>query len=403
MKRILLTTILNALAIYTIAQHKDVDRANLLLKDKNLIPAKKCIDSVVVKYPGYPRAWYLKAKIYNAIALDPQLSDKYPDIRTEAFNALKKYSDTDDKFLIDLQIDGYKPINDIYTGYYATAALSFNQKDYEKGYSNFVNAISVSRFMTEKKWINMGLDTNSVLYAGVSAEKLGKMDEAATYYSMLIEAKAKGDGFVEIYKWVANHYFDKKDYERSIRYLKIGEAVYPGDPYWPALSLDITRETADKKQLFARYEEIIASNPDNHLYRYNYAVELYQEGYNVDPKKRPVNSVALIDKAKESVKQAIRLQPGYSKAQLFAGQIEYNEGIEKLKANKEEVVKKFDEAIPYFLQVEKLLDSRGKLLIQEKEDLKEAFDLLVTIYDKKGMSDKVKEYEAKFNSVDKKH
>jgi hypothetical protein len=48
--------------------------------------------------------------------LDATLSKQFPAARTDAFNALKKYTEFDDKMLIALQIDGYKPINDIYSG-----------------------------------------------------------------------------------------------------------------------------------------------------------------------------------------------------------------------------------------------------------------------------------------------
>lgn len=320
----------------------------------------------------------------------------------DAFYALKKYTEIDDKMLIALQIDGYKPINDIYTGCYQEAANNFNAKNYQRSFTGFVNAIMVSKFMTEKKWINLPLDTNSVLYAGVSAEKLNKPDDAAIYYSKLVEGRVKGEGYVEIYKWVANFYFEKKNYAEAGRMTAIGKEVYPADPFWPSIELDMTRQSGNKEQLFAKYEEVIAADPSNYLYRYNYAVELYQTGYAVDAPKRPANSEALIKKAQESLKQALQVNPGYARAQLFAGQIVYNRGVDKLKVNKDEALKNFDEAIPYFLQVEKALGSSGKLKAEDKNDLKESLDLLITIYQQKGMNDKVKEYGVKFNDAEKK-
>ena len=53
--------------------------------------------------------------------------------------------------------------------------------------------------------------------------------------------------------------------------------------------------------------------------------------------------------------------------------------------------------------MEKLLEPQPKLKMEDKSDLKEAYDLLITIYDQKGLKDKVKEYEVKFNDVDRKH
>lgn len=429
MKRIFFTTLLAALVTGAFAQK--VEKAKDLLKANKLTEARTEIDNFLAQEKNQKNgeAWYTKAKIYNAISMDGSLKSQVPDARQTAFQALKKYTEVDDKMLISLQIDGYKPVNEIYTSYYQEGANSFNAKNYEEAFSGFTHAMEVSKFMTEKGWINLKLDTNSVLYAGVSAEKMQKFDDAVKYYGMLAENKIKGEGFVEIYKWVANHYYEKKDLANAKKFIDLGKEVYPTDPFWGSLELDMARESGNKDELFAKYEQTIAAAPDNHLYRYNYAVELYQQGYATDITKRPANSAELIQKAQDQVTQSIKIKPDYSRAQLFAGQISYNQGVDILNRAKEikgtkpedvkkkadlkaEAIKKFDEAAPYFLEVEKLLDAKAKaelkdgkqhLKMEDKSDLKEAFDLLITIYDQKGQKDKVKEYEVKFNDVDKKY
>ncbi|HEY0677455.1 MAG TPA: hypothetical protein VGD17_04180 [Chitinophagaceae bacterium] len=420
MKRIFLTTVFAAMATVMFAQK--VDKAKDLLKANKLAEARTEIDNFLAQEKNAKNAdgWYTKAKIYNAISQDATLKTQVPNARMEAFNALKKYTEVDDKMLISLQIDGYKPINEIYTGYYQEGANNFNSKSYDSALAGFTNAIQVSTFMTQKGWINLKVDTNSILYAGVSAEKLGKMEEAAKYYGLLAENKIKGEGFVEIYKWLANHHYEKKDNATAAKFLALGKEVYPGDPFWASLDLDMSREGGNKDELFSKYEQTIAANPENHLYRYNYAVELYQAGYNLDSTKRPANSADLITKAYDNIKEAIRIKPDYSRAQLFAGQIIYNQGVDLLNGSraikgtkpedvkrkadmKAAAVKKFDEAMPYFLEVDKLLAPKGKLKMEDKQDLKEAYDLLITIYDQKGQKDKLKEFEEKFNNVDKVH
>lgn len=430
MKRIFFTTLFAVLVTGLFAQK--VDKAKDLLKANKLLEARTEIDNFLAQEKNQKNgeAWYTKAKIYNAISQNGGMASQVPNARKEAFQALKKYTEVDDKMLISLQIDGYKPINEIYTAYYQEGANSFNSKKYEDAFSGFTNAIEVSQFMTQKGWINLKLDTNSVLYAGVAAEKMSKFDDAVKYYGLLAENKIKGDGFVEIYKWVANHYYEKKDIENAKKFIDLGKEVYPADAFWGSLELDMARESGNKEDLFAKYEQTIAANPDNHLYRYNYAVELYQVAYNTDISKRPANSADLIKKALEQVNQSIRIKGDYSRAQLFAGQIAYNQGVDLLNAaklitgtkpedvkkkadTKAEAVKKFEEAAPYFLEVEKLLiakaqaepkDGKPHLKMEDKSDLKEAYDLLITIYDQRPTTkDKVKEYEVKFNEVDKKY
>jgi tetratricopeptide (TPR) repeat protein len=399
-----------------------LEKAKESLKTGNLPEAKAFIDEVMksTTAPKNADAWYTKAKVYVAIANDATVSKKYPAARMEAFEAFKKYVAVDDRMLISLQIDAYKPINDIYTGFYQEAANHFNSQQYAKAYEGFTNAIMVSSLMTEKGWISLKLDTNSVLYAAVAAEKLNRPADAVKYYSQLVDSKVKNDGFVEIYKWVANYYFETKQANLANRYLLIGKEIYPQDPFWASLELDMTREKGDKDALFATYEKTITGEPSNHLYRYNYAVELYQFAYDVDVTKRPANSEALIEKAILNISKAITIKPDYAKAQLFAGQIHYNRGVDILnkskdikgiaaedvtaKANlKTAAIEKFDLAIPYLQKAGQLLNAQSALQAADKSDLKEAYDLLVTIYEQKGMKDKVAEYQNKFNDAEKKH
>lgn len=395
-----------------------IDKAKELLKSNQLAQAKAAVDEIF-KDPATQKnadAWYLKTKLYNAIANDPQLRKQVPGARVESFEAFKKYLAAAGTNIFALLSDRYAPVNDIYTGFYQEAANSFNQKQYANAYENFTQAIRVSTLMNEKGWINLKLDTNSVLYAGVSAEKLQRFDDAAKWYGQLADAKAIGDGFVEIYKWVANYYYEKKNVPNASHYLAIGREVFPSDTFWNELELDMARDKGDKNALFALYDKIIAAAPTNHLYRYNYAVELYQYAYNTEVTKRPANSEALIEKAVAQLGETMKTKPGYARAQLFAGQIAYNKGVDLLnKAKSIQVVNasdvktkddlkaaailQFDQAAPYLITMAQLIEAQSSPNQQEKGDLKEAYDLLITIYEQKKMPDKVKEFEAKFNAV----
>ena len=65
--------------------------------------------------------------------------------------------------------------------------------------------------------------------------------------------------------------------------------------------------------------------------------------------------------------------------------------------------KKFDGAIPYFEQVDKDLGSQGKLKMEQKNALKDAYDLLTNIYTDKNIKDKIDYWTNKYNNVDKDH
>ncbi|MBS1605298.1 MAG: hypothetical protein JST42_21720 [Bacteroidetes bacterium] len=424
MRRLLLTGFLAAAGLGLFAQN--VDKAKDLLKSNKLPDAKAEIDKVLATDKGQknPEAWYTKLKVYNALAANDQTRTQYPDARDQAFEALKKYTEIDDKKLLLLQMDGYKPVNEIYQGYFQIGANDYNGGKYDDALKNFSGALAASSFMNSKGWTNLKIDTTSTLYAGISAEKAGKKDSAAIYYGKLADARIaniNGSNMIDIYKWLVDYYNTKKDRANTQKYLNLAKEQYPEDLFWPSTELDIIREEGNKDSLFAKYDEIVQKFPKNHLFAFNYGLELYQFASDTTKGPRPANYDALTAKAQEMLKKCLEIQPDYPQAALVLGQISYNQGVDlqgqtkKIPGKAPEDIKKradlriaaskkFDEAIPYFEMVDKDLGSKGKLKMDEKSALKDAYDLLITIYEQRSTAkDKVDFYTNKFNNVDKDH
>jgi tetratricopeptide (TPR) repeat protein len=425
MRRLFLTGFLAMTGLGLFAQ--SVDKAKEALKAGKVADAKTQIDGAlaVEKNQKIAEAWYTKLKVYNAIAANDQLRTQYPDARDQAFDALKKYVDLDekDKKLLLLQVDGYKPINEIYQGYFQVGANYYNTGKYDDALKSFSGAIAASSYMNSKGWTKLPIDTTSTLYAGISAEKANKKDSAAVYYGRLADAKIStinGTNMIDIYKWLVDYYNTKKDAENTEKYLSLAEGQYPDDLFWPSTRLDILREKKDKEALWAGYDKIVAHFPKNHLFFFNYGLELYQYANDTSSGKRPANYDALISKAQEMLKKCLEIQPDYPQAALVLGQISYNAAVDLQGATKkipgkgpEDIKKradlriaagkKFDEAIPYFELVDKDLGSKGKLKMDEKSSLKDAYDLLINIYQEKKIKDKEDLYTNKFNNVDKDH
>ena len=59
--------------------------------------------------------------------------------------------------------------------------------------------------------------------------------------------------------------------------------------------------------------------------------------------------------------------------------------------------------LPYFEMVDKDLGTKGKLKMDEKNSLKDAYDLLTNIYTDKNIKDKIDYWTNKYNNVDKDH
>ncbi len=426
MRRLFLTGGLALLGMGLFAQ--SLDKAKDLLKSNKIADAKTEIDKVVATDKGAKNAeaWFYKMKIYDAIANNDQLKGQYPDARETAFEALKKYYDTDekDKPLMLLKLENFKTVQDIYSGFFQAGASQYNTGHYDSAYNSFSGAIRTSTYMNDRGWLKLPLDTTSTLYAGISAEKAGKKDSAAVYYGRIADAKIhaiSGTNMIDIYKWLVDYYNNKKDAAQTNHYLALGKAQFPDDLFWPEMELDNARASGNKDSLFAKYDEITTKFTKNHLFFFNYGLELYQYASDTTSGHRPANYEALTAKAQEMLKKCLEIQPDYPQAALVLGQISYNQGVD-LQAQTKKIpgkgpedvkkradlrvaaTKKFDEAIPYFEQVDKDLGSKGKLKQEEKGALKDAYDLLISIYEQRSTAkDKVDLYTNKFNNVDKDH
>jgi hypothetical protein len=426
MRRLVLTGFLAVVGMSLFAQ--SVDKAKELLKAGKVVDAKAQIDNALTnpKLQKNADAWYTELKVYNALAANDSTRARFPGARDTALIALKTYVDLDekDKKLLSLQMDGYKPVNEIYQGYFQVGAADYNAQKYDEAFKNFTGAIAASSYMNAKGWTKLPIDTTSTLYAGISAEKGKKKDSAAVYYGRLADAGIMtigGTNMIDIYKWLVDFYnSDKKDPAMTNKYLALAESKYPDDLFWPSTRLDIYRERGNRDSLWAEYDSVTARFPKNHLFYFNYGLELYQFANDTSSGHRPANYDTVIAKATYELKKCLEVQPDYPQAALVLGQIYYNTAIDMQAATKkipgkapEDIKKradlriaagkKFDEAVPYFEQVDKDLGAQGKLKMEQKNALKDAYDLLTNIYTDKNIKDKIDYWTNKYNNVDKDH
>jgi len=423
MKRMFLSLLMTVVISGLFAQ--SVDKAKDLLKANKIPEAKDEIDKALLieKYQKNAEAWYIKVKVYNAIAANDPLKSQYPDALIVSLDALKKYVQYDDKKQILLIADGYKPINEIYAGLFQLGASAYNSQKYGDALIDFEAAIDAITYMHKQSWIKETMDTTSTLYAGISAEKVNKRDVAIIYYKTIIDSgitKIGGNDMAEIYKWVPDYYARKGDKVNEAKYLAIGEARYPNDLYYDEISLEELRKTGPKDTLFALYEKINIAHPDSAIYFFNYGLELYQYATDTSTGKRVTNSDELIKKAQDKLLASLKLNPNYPQAYLVLGQISYNQAVEfqqlgkpKGNTNPDELKKrqdyraqaviKFDQAVPYLEKVDQLLGPQGKLKKADKITLRDAYDMLIPIYESKKDKAKVDFWTDKYNNVDKVH
>ncbi|HEY4967914.1 MAG TPA: hypothetical protein VII28_16020 [Puia sp.] len=423
MKRMLLGLLLAVVCSGLFAQ--SVDKAKDLLKANKFVEAKDEIDKALLteKFSKNAEAWYTKVKIYDTIGTNAQLKVQYPDALVQSFDALKNYIKYDDKKQVLIIADGYKPLNVIYPGLFSAGVSNYEAKNYDQSLLFFSTAVNAIDLMYKNGWIKQSMDSTSLLYAGISAEKDNKRDDAAIYYRTIADSgisRIGGNDMAEIYKWLADYYIRKGDKANAAKYIALGKSKYPNDLFYDELSLDELRKNGPKDSLFAKYEQINKEHPDSSIYFFNYGLELYQYATDTSTGKKVANSDELVKKAQDKLLTSVKLNPSFPQAYLVLGQISYNQGVEyqvlgkpKGNTNADELkqrqeyramaVKRFDEAVPYLEKVDQLLGSQGKLKKADKVALRESYDMLVTIYESKKDKAKIDSWTAKYNDVDKAH
>ncbi|WP_152270616.1 tetratricopeptide repeat protein [Agriterribacter humi] len=421
MKKIMLIALMAGWTLGLSAQN--LNKVKSMLEDKELDKAKEGIDALLTAPKNQKNAevWYTKAKIYGAIAASDQFKTLVPDGRTEAFEAIKKAQEIDKtKATTLLTVDSYKPVYDLYGSYFDAAASQYNAEKYEDALANFKKAGEIGNYIFEQGWGLYKLDTTQVYYAALSAMNAKKDDEAVAYFQKLADAKvATKPEHVTVYRYLAKYYLDKKDIPNMQKYVALGRELYPKDDYLPLVEFDYLRSQGDKKAIYAKYEELIAANPEGFDMILDYANELFNETHVSDAKERPADYAERCLKIEELYKKALAIKPEALEANLNLAKHYFNQALfieedaNKIKGKTPEDLKKkeelkaqvlslCDKAIPPFEVVFKEYDNKETLKLSEKSELKSACNNLAYCYDRKGDKAKSDFYQKKYDEIDKK-
>lgn len=430
MKKTLLFSLLFSLVMGLSAQ--DLKTVKKYSDAKQWDKAKSEVDAFVAKNPGSAEGYYWKSKVYGAMASNDQFKNLATDPRGEAFDAFKKAVDLDkdNKLMVLMVQDQYKPIIDLYTGYFESGAANYNsgianknKADYEKAMQDFMNANSVGTYINQKKWVTLGnIDTTLVLNIGKSALNAGKKEEALKYFKILADANIVGTkddkvGFTLPYQWLTQYYKDAKDEANMVKYANLGRQFFPNDDFYDAMLIEYYRANKNYDALFKKYDEIVTRFPDSSVYHFNYANDAFNYIYNSDAGVKVTNKEATLKTAGEQMQKALALKPDDLNTNWLLGQFYYNGGLDikeqvnAIKGTKPEDVKKkadlnaqakemFMKAIPYGEKAISMAEAGFKR--SEKSRYKSVVDLMERVYTALNQADKVKLYQQKYDVADTK-
>ena len=406
----------------TISQ--DVKKVKELLAANNLSGAKTMIDQMLAnpKNQKNYEVWYAKAKVYSAIAGNPTERAAVPDARMQSLEAAKKSLELDKTAATTmLTLENYKPVFDLYVSGFEEGAGLYNAEKYDDALNTFKATGAVGEYIFSQGWGLYKLDTTITYYSALSAMNAKKEDEAVMYFKKLADANVGGSSEnATAYRYLAKYYYDKKDEANMMKYINAGIALYPNDDYMPLLELDYAREKGDSKVLFAKYDEILARNPNNFAVTIDYATELFAETHVTDASKRPADYDQRCLKIESLYKKAIELKPDSYEAKLSLGKHYYNqmliieEDAAAIKSTKpEDVKKKADkaaqvvtiagQAIQPLEEVFNHFDTMGALKVGDRSNYKSSCSLLSYCYEKKKDKTKADFYYKKYDEADKAH
>jgi hypothetical protein len=422
MKRVLFTALLAIASMGIYAQ--DLKKTQDFITANAWDKAKESSDQFLsfAKNQKNAQAWYLKGKIYGAIASNPGFKSLAPDGRLVALEAFKKALELDKTMTTTyLTLDQYQPVFNLYTSNFDEAAQLYNAEKYPEALQQFQNTAVFGEFIFSQGWGLNKLDTTLTYYSALSALNSKNEELAVKYFTRLADAKVSNTPEqATSYRYLAKYYYDKKDEANTTKYINLGMELYPKDDYLPLLELDIVREKGDKALLYKKFEEIIQANPGNFDVIFEYANELFLDTHVADASKRPANYAENCAKIEELYKKAIALKPDNADVLLALGKHYYNEALfleedlNKIRGTKpEDLKKKADlntqvaaiatKSIEPLEKVFNQFDSQAKLKVHDKSNYKSACSLLSYAYEK--IKDKTKSdfYQKKYDEADKNH
>ncbi|MBI1342801.1 MAG: hypothetical protein GC171_07705 [Terrimonas sp.] len=368
--------------------------------------------------------WYYKSVIFNELAKDDNLKPLLNGVdgRQEAFEAYKKHLEADPKNILGTLEQNVR-LFDIYNGYFGLAVAGFNSKNYDVALENFEKAYEVEKFIREKGFTyNTGtsefsfpaFDTSMIQNIASAAYNAKKEDQAVSYYKQIADAKIGGEDYLNIYQYLNEYYAKKGDQANADKYLAIGQELYPTNYYWLQAQVDQVSED-DYPKRFAKYEEVIAKNPDSYLLHYNYAVELFNYAYTSDAK--PADYKAVQEKIETHLKKAVELKKDDAheanilmSRHLYSLTFDLGEEQRAIKGQtpadqkkrndlRDKINQKFDIMLPYALASFDYYSNKTDLRASDKANWKLIAEIISACYDSKKMVDKADEYREKMKNI----
>jgi len=356
--------------------------------DKALTSINQCLNDPTTSQD--PKTWYLRANIYLAIAnsKDENYKNLDPDPIQGAIDSYAKTVEFDTRK--DMTEDVFTKVDGLRVYYFNNAVQAYNEGKYSDAAHAFVRSADVMGV------VNV-LDTTSLFNGALSALKAEDNAYAKTIYLRLLKAKVT---LPSIYSTLADIYRIEKNMDSAMAILKEGMALYPDNLQLFLTETNIYLSANETDKALQNLRTGIEKDPNNSSI-YMVLGTIYDK-ISQDSGKTPEERNNGFNEAVIAYSKAMEIKPDYFDAAYNLGALYVNKAASILdEANKLplDATAEFDklakEAEDY---LEKAIPNLEKASTLQPNDLNTLYSLK-QIYARKKMNDKVKEVNAKIDSI----
>ncbi|RAI97884.1 hypothetical protein LX64_04934 [Chitinophaga skermanii] len=412
MKKLMVSLLLCGATMSVFAQRAKVNSAEDYYNSKNYDKANADIDVALQneKTKNDAKAWYLKGKIMEAIAL----KDKSAAVSMESFDAFKKSLEINPKSN-EAVLDLYNRMFNLYATVANHAYGFLNDQKWDSASNNFNRAFEIVEFTNSKNLSGtIAEDTAMVFYAGYVANQAGQSDVAFKRLSRAAELQYKGEP--ALYVVLGQLYEDKKDEAGWLKTIEQGKKLFPNDKRFGDMELNYYRKTNKTGELVTIMEKKLADNPNDFQTLSDYAIQLDNIANPRDDKgedqARPANAEELMGKAEAAYKKALDIKPTDPTMNFQLGAVYFNraaaasrelnamdsktQNSQKGKDLNTKVLSLMDVALPYFEKADASYAAMGsEIQPSDKSTYENCLIALSRIYAIKNQQAKVDEVKKK--------
>ncbi len=342
-----------------------------------------------------PEVYLVKGRVYTEVAAR-DVDGKYPNAPLASYNALRKALDKAEKKW--QQKDAAEALRKAASLLLNVGDTYYQKQQYKEAYQAFNAVLETQDVMEErndKPILSTEEELNNLAFAaGLCAINAEMNDQAKPIFSNLYESSSFDQPF--IYEAMYKLNVDDNQ-EMAVKYLNEGREKFPEDTQllYAEINHYLRNEQLDK--LEGKLKTAIKQDPKNTslYFTLGYVYDnLFQNEYEAGNKE---SSKKYFNQALDLYGQALEIDDQFGDALYGSGALYYNkaaaltnelraleddlsaEGLRKYEAKKNEILKLFDKALPYFQRAEVINPNDLNTLIALKE-----------IYAKKGSTEDLK-------------